>query len=412
MKINALVRIPWVRNGAWMLVGAALANPAMAGDWPQWRGPARTGVSLESGWSTEFPADGPKVLWSANVGKGFSSIAVAGGRAYTLGNDGKEDTLYCLDAASGQVVWKHSYAHPLDAKYYQGGTSGTPTVEGDRVYFLSRRGHLLCLDAATGAVHWRGNVMVDVGAKHPEWGFASSVLIDANRAVVNAGTYGAAYDKATGKVLWKTGTGESGYATPVPFERDGQRLYLMFAAKELVAIKAETGEKVWSQRWETSYNVNAADPVPVASDRVFIASGYDRGGALLDVSGSQPKVVWENKNLRTQLNAAILFEGHLYAIDGDTGKGQLRCVEAATGTVKWTFPGTKHGAVTIADGRLMVITEKGELLIAEASPAGFKPVSRAQIAGGTYWTVPVLANGQLYVRNGDGLVTCLNLSAK
>ncbi len=390
---------------------AGLTLGASGADWPQWRGPQRTGISSEKGFTTTFPVDGPKVLWTANVGKGFSAVSVAGGKAYTLGNDGKEDTIYGLDAVTGRELWKHSYPHPLDAKYYQGGSSGTPTVDGNRVYVLSRRGHLHCLDAATGAVVWQKNVATELGAKIPEWGFASSVLIDGNRAVVNVGTYGAALDKATGQVIWKTGTGEPGYATPVPFEQNGHKLYLVFAAKELVAVKADSGQVVWSQKWVTSYDVNAADPIVVSPSRVFIATGYNRGGALLDVSGAEPKVIWENKNLRTQLNAAVLIADHLYAIDGDTGKGQLRCVELATGTAKWAFPETKHGALTAADGYLIVIGEKGELLVGEASPVEFKPVARAQIGGGTYWTAPVLANGRLYVRNGEGQVTCLDLGA-
>lgn len=390
---------------------SGLSLGAGAGDWPHWRGPSRNGVSLENGWSTTFPSEGPKVLWTAKVGKGFSSISVAGGKAYTLGNDGKQDTILGFDAVTGQELWKHSYPQPLDAKYYQGGSSGTPTVDGNRVYVLSRRGHLHCLDAATGAVVWQKNVATELGAKIPEWGFASSVLIDGERAVVNVGTLGVALDKTTGNVIWKTGTGEPGYATPLPFEQGGQKLYLIFGAKELAAVKAATGEKVWSQKWVTSYDVNAADPVVVGPTRVFIATGYDRGGALLDVSGAQPKVIWENKNLRTQLNAAVLIGDYLYAIDGDTGKGQLRCVEVATGAAKWAFPDTKHGALTAADGNLIVISEKGELMIGKASPEGFKPTARAQVGGGTYWTAPVLANGRIYVRNGEGQVTCLDAGA-
>lgn len=410
-------RLPSGRPGgvsvlATLLAGSVLAGAslgAFGGDWPHWRGPARTGISSEAGWKSEFPAAGPKVLWKAEVGVGYSSVAVVGGKAYTMGNKSDQDSVFCLDAATGKAIWKHSYAHPLDPKYYEGGTSATPSVDGGRVYTLSKRGHLFCLDAATGDVKWTRNMTTDLGAKMPTWGFASSVLIDGDRAVVNVGSHGAALDKNTGATLWKTGSGESGYATAVPFEQNGQKLYLIFASKELVAVRADNGQRVWGHPWETSYDVNAADPIVVGPDRILIASGYDRGAALLDVKGPKPVVVWENKNLRSMLNAGVLLDGHVYAIDGNNGKAQLRCLDAATGTVAWTFKDPNHGALTAADGRLIVIGEKGELFVGAASPKGFKPQARAQVSGGKFWTVPVLSGGRLFLRNGDGLVTCLEV---
>lgn len=343
------------------------------GDWPHWRGPLRNGISGETGWRSEFGAEGPKALWKANVGLGFAAVTVAGGRAYTTGNKDDKDTVFCLDTETGKVVWQHSYAHPVDAKYYEGGTSASPTVDGNRVYVLSKRGDLQCLDAATGAVVWQKQIAEELGAKMPTWGYASSVLIDGDRAVINVGTRGAAVDKATGKVLWSTGKDEAGYATLLPFEQSGEKLYLVFAAKELAAIRAADGVKVWGHKWETSYDVNAADPVVVGPDRILVASGYDRGGALLDLKGGKPTVVWENKNLRSMLNAGVLLDGHLYAIDGNNGKAQLRCIEVATGKAVWTFKDPNHGALTAADGRLIVIGEKGELFIGEARPATAQP---------------------------------------
>lgn len=392
-----------------LALGLTAASPAWAGDWPRWRGPDLDGISKETGWAASFPAEGPKVQWTAEVGLGFASISVASGKAYTTGHASETDTVYCLDAETGKVVWKHSYAHPLDDKYYEGGTSATPTVEGGRVYTLSKRGHLHVLDAQSGAVVWTRNVAEDIGAKMPTWGYASSVVLDGDMAIVNVGTHGLAVDRNNGKVLWKTGSGEAGYATAVPFTQNGQKLYLIFAAKELVAVRAATGQKVWSHKWETSYDVNAAYPVVCGPDRIFIASGYNTGGAMLDVSGATPKVVWQNKNIRSHFNPAILVGKHLYAIDGDVGKGQLRCVDAATGASAWAFKDPNHGAILVADGKLIVIGEKGELMIGDVSPSGFKPTSRAQVSGGKFWTVPVLAHGLLYVRNSEGRVTCLNL---
>lgn len=395
-----------------LVAWGASVLPAEAADWPHWRGPQRNGISSETGWKSDFSAEGPKALWKANVGLGFAAVTVADGRAYTTGNKDDKDTVYCLDAVTGKEVWHHSFEHPVDAKYYEGGTSASPTVDGNRVYTLSKRGHLHAFDAATGTVVWTKNIAKEVGAKMPTWGYASSVLVDGDRLVLNVGTHGLAVSKADGAVVWKTGTGESGYATPLPFEQDGQKLYLVFAAKELVAIRADNGQKVWAHKWETSYDVNAADPVIVGPNRILVSSGYDRGGALLELKGGKPVVVWENKNVRSMLNAGVLIGDHLYAIDGNNGKAQLRCLEVATGKVTWTFKDPNHGALTAADGKLLVIGEKGELIVGEAKPDAFKPLARAQVSGGKFWTVPVLSGGRLYIRNSEGLVTCLDLASR
>ncbi|MBX3746362.1 MAG: PQQ-like beta-propeller repeat protein [Verrucomicrobiae bacterium] len=391
---------------------ALLPATVAANDWPHWRGPERTGISLESDWNPLFPPDGPPVLWRAQVGIGFAAVSVADGRAFTTGNREDHDTLHAFDAATGQVLWQHRYQQPLDPKYYEGGTSASPTVDGHRVYLLSRRGDLFALDAATGAVAWQKDIAREVGARIPTWGFAGSVLIDGDRAVLNVGAHGAAVDKHSGRLLWKSGTAESGYATPVPFQHAGQSLYLLFGARELAAVRADNGRKVWSHAWRTSHDVNAADPIVAGPNRVFLASGYNRGAALLEIRGSRPAVVWENKNIRSQMNAPVLLDGHLYAIDGDHGKARLRCVELDSGQVKWTFDDPNHGALSIANGYLIVIGERGELLIGPASPEGFQPVSRAQIGGGRFWTTPVLSHGRLYLRNAAGSLWCLDLGAR
>lgn len=392
-----------------LTVGSITVRETLAGDWSQWRGPDRTGISTETGWSKAFPADGPKVLWTAEVGTGFASVTVADGRVFTTGNADDKDTIYAFDAGTGKTLWKHSYPHPLDEKYYEGGTSATPTVDGGRVYTLSRRGHLHCLEAATGKVVWSKNLANELGTKMPTWGYAGSVVIDGDKALVNVGNHGAAVDKQTGRVLWHTGKDEAGYSSFVPMGSGAERVYLVFSAKSVAALRPDNGQVVWSHPWETSYDVNGADPIVVGPNRVVISSGYERGGALLEIQNNRPRVVWENKNLRTQFNAAVYLDGHLYGIDGNTGKAQMRCLDVNTGQVKWTFRDTNHGALMIADGQIIVVSEKGELMIGPAQPSGFRPTARGQVAGGKFWTVPVLANGQIYVRNSEGLLTCVDV---
>ena len=390
------------------LAALALSVVAVtAADWPNYRGPNHDGISKETGWTTAWPADGPKVLWKAKVGLGFSAIVVAKGRAYTQGNTSDVDTIFCFDATTGTSIWKHSYAAPLDAKYYEGGTSATPTVEGDQVYTVSKRGILHCLSAADGKVIWTKNLQEELGAKIPDWGFAGSVLIAGDLAIVNIGSAGTALDKKTGKVVWTSGTEESGYSTPVPIEVKDERAILLAIKRDVVAVKVKDGQELWRFPWKTQYDVNAADPMLVGN-KVFVSSGYNHGGGVFDVSVSPAKEVWNNKNMRNHFASSVLWQGHLYGVD----ENQLRCLVFETGEVKWTDKVSGKGSLIIADGKLIVLTERGELLVANPSPDGFKPIARAQVIGGKCWSAPTLANGKIYCRTGPGDVVCVDVSGK
>ncbi len=393
-------------------LAAGIGSGAHALDWPRWRGPDLNGISQETGWLSTWPAEGPKQLWKANVGVGFSSVAVSQGRAYTMGNRNNEDTVFCFDAETGQEVWKHTYPAKLGAQSYEGGTHATPTVEAGRVYTLSKWGDLFCLAADTGQPIWTKNVARESGAKVPTWGLAGSVLIQADMLYVNVGKAGTALAKADGKVLWTTGPDPAGYATPVPFTTGGQAALAVFGAKALFAVDLKTGKELWNHPWKTAWDVNAADPI-VQGDGLFLCSGYDHGGALLQVSGAAPSVVWENKNLRNHYNSCVLLNGYLYGFDE---QGDLRCVDWSTGALKWSESSLKQkdqqGSVTAADGKLIALGPTGELAVVEATPSAFKAISRTQILGGKCWTVPVLANGRLYCRNAAGDLVCLDVKGR
>ncbi len=383
----------------------AAALPASADDWPHWRGPRRDGISTETGWLDRWPAEGPKVAWKAEVGVGFSSFAVAGGRAYTMGHADGKDTVFCLDAATGRPVWSHSWPSDLGDKYFEGGTTGTPTVDGDRVYVLGRWGDLFCLGAADGKVAWSMNAAKETGVPVPGWGFSGSPLVHGDLLVLNAGEGGVALEKSSGRVVWKSAAKESGYSTPLPLGD----LVLLSTGKAYLAADLRTGKEAWRVRWVTQYGVNAADPV-VDGNLVFLSSGYGKGAGLFKLGPGEPEAGWQNKVLRNQMNPSVLLGGHLYGIDGDAGqKATLKCVELATGAEKWSQAGVGTGAVAAADGKLIVMSDQGELSVAPASPEGFKPTARAKVLGGKCWTVPVLSNGRIACRNAAGEVVCLDV---
>ncbi|MDB6124308.1 MAG: qgdA [Pedosphaera sp.] len=380
---------------------------ARAEDWYRWRGPDLNGISKETGWQKNWPTEGPKQLWKASVGMGFSSVSVSKGHVYAMGNQKDTDTVYCFDAATGESVWKHTYPCALDPKYYEGGPSSTPAVDGDRVYTMSKKGDLFCLDAAKGKVVWSKNVHDELGAEIPTWGFAGSALIEGDLVILNVGEAGTAFDKKTGKLVWTSGKGVCGYSTPVAFNQGKDRCVALAAAQSVLAVKVADGKKVWSYPWKTQYDVNAADPI-ISEGKMFISSGYGHGGALVDISKETPTKIWENKNMKNHFASSVLWKGHLYGVD----ENELKCMVWDTGEVKWGEKKFGKGSLMLADGKIIGLSDKGELMVADAVPAEFKPISRAQVLGGKCWSVPVLSNGKIYCRNAKGDLVCLDVSGK
>jgi outer membrane protein assembly factor BamB len=383
---------------------------AQAADWPQWRGPDRDGISTESNWSVQWPSEGPPQLWQARVGQGYSSFAVSNGRLYTMGNINENDYVFCFDAATGVEIWKHSYpCSSRDPNGYHGARC-TPTVDGNLVFTISREGHLFCLDAQTGQVNWAKNLRKDYRASPPKWGFSGSPLVEGNLLLVETGGRGAsmvALDKFTGKEIWRNGSDAAGYSSPVAFSWAGERAVATFSARALVARRIRDGQELWRFPWRTSFDVNAATPI-IKGDKAFISSGYNKGAALVDFSGRQPRAVWQSRNMRNHINSSVLYNGYLYGFD----ENDLKCLEFETGREVWSQRRFGKGSLIVADGKLIVYNDSGRLAVAEASPDGYREISGAQVLGGrSTWVAPVLSNGRIYCRSGETLV-CLDVSER
>lgn len=391
------------------MASLAHCGKAVAADWPNWRGPNRNGVSNETGWSATWPADGPRLLWKASIGTGFASMAVSNSRVYAMGNINDNDILYCFDAGTGNEIWKKSYPCPLFKKQHEGGPAATPTVHGDFVYTFSKNGDAICFKVDTGQIVWHRKLAKELGVKHPTWYFSSSPLVMDNLVILNAGTAGIALDKSNGNLVWQNGSGPCGYASAVPFTVGGQKCVAIFASTELFGVVAATGKVIWRLKWKTSWEINAADPI-VLGDTMFISSGYNKGCALLKIEKDKVTEIWRNRNMRNHCNSCVLWKGHIYGFDGQFGGGgKLTCIDYNTGQRKWAQGGLGTGSLMVAEGKLIVLGERGKLVIARASPEKYEQLASAQVLTGKCWTVPVLANGRIYARNAAGDLVCIDV---
>lgn len=337
-------------------------------------------------------------------------MAVADGRLYATGNTANTDILSCLNADTGDLIWKYEYDEPLAPNLYEGGPSATPTVDGDKVFVLSRSGRLACLDAATGSEKWAVDMTELTGAPVPGWGFGGSPVVYKDLLLLNVGDSGAAVKKDSGELVWKSAPEEAGYTTPKLVSREDGDYAIFSSGRDFTGRDLETGEEVARWEWKTRYGINAADPI-VDGDRIFISSGYRKGATVVDISSGEPVEVWKNKEMQNQMNPSVLVDGYLYGCSGDQNDRStpLKCISMENGETQWEFPGIGTGNVMVAKDHLIVLSARGTLYFAPVSPEGFEPVFQMQALGGKCWTAPVLANGRLYCRNANGDLVCLDL---
>jgi outer membrane protein assembly factor BamB len=383
----------------------------LGADWPNWRGPQHNGISSETGWADTWRDDGPKQLWKATVGTGFSSISIAKGRLYTMGHRGGDDTIYCLDPNTGDEIWKYSYPCKLVDNLHEGGPAATPTVDDDRVYTVSKEGQLFCFDAAKDDVLWSVKLQDLLGVEMPAWGFSCSPRVLGELLIVEAGRT-CALNRKTGKLVWKTDEYRPGYGSPAIMRRGDEDLVVVLNNDYLLVVNAADGKEIAKQKWETDFATSSTTPI-IDGNTIFISTGYNEGCAQFRLNTDNTlERNYQNKNMSNHMANCVLYESYLYGIDGNSHARrtcELVCMDAVTGAVKWKERGLGCGSLMMADGKLIVLSDEGELVIAPASPDGFKPTAKARVIEGKCWTVPVLSHGRVYCRNADGDVVCVDL---
>ena len=387
-------------------------------DWPCWRGPNLDGRSAVTGiredwtgglqklWEVDFLCQGKdSVTWSAPVVQGNSLVVP--------GRDEKNDLVFCLDPENGELIWLGSYE--ADARTSRGpGARATPFIDDDRVYTFGRDGDLACWDLKAGNLIWRRNVK-DAGGKEPTWGHSSSPLVHKDKAFVQGGGKALvlAYDKMSGDIAWKSMEGNAGYAAPTLVDAGEEAKLLVFHGKGLACLDPDDGKELWSVPWTTNYDVNATTPV-TAGTTVFITSGYSRGCQALEMMDTEAAVLWRNKAISSQHSDPFIIDGFIYSYSGQSNqnKGYFKCVELKTGEEKWSTGEIGWGTMIHIDGHLLCMDIAGNLFLVRPDPSGFRKVTQFRGALGSVghpaWTIPIVANGKLYLRYMQRLV-CYNL---
>ena len=382
-------------------------------DWPQWRGANRDAVSLEKGLVDEWPEGGPRVVWRAKIGSGYSSVSVSEGRLYTLWDEKGTQFLFCLDARNGNELWRFELGKGF-TNHYGNGPRSTPLIDGRVVFTIGTQGRLVAVDKRNGELVWQRDLVKEYGTKLPSYGYSSSPLVVGDRLVVEAGGNNAtfmAFDKKSGKIAWSSQDDRPAYSSPIDVSIDGVRQIVFWSAHGLHSVSPDDGKLLWEYSWETFCPVtgdplNTGTPIFMAPDRIFISSGS--GAAVIRISraGETFKVepVWKTEQMRADVNTPLLLGDYIYGFD----RGILQCLDARTGEVKWQARGFQRGSLIAADGKLIVLGESGEIAIVDANPEEFVKRAGAKILDGKNWTAPSLAGGKLYLRNHEELL-CLEM---
>jgi outer membrane protein assembly factor BamB len=374
----------------------------------KWRGPNGNGVYNETGLLKKWPAGGPEILWHFDdLGKGHSSPAIANGLIYvsSMLNGKGYITALTLD---GKLKWKAPYGNEFTESYP--GSRSTPVIAGDMLYIYSGLGVITCMDANNGTVKWKKDVFKDFDGQNITWGVTETVVVDGGLVYVTPGgrkNNVVALNRNNGDLIWTSpGMGEkSAYCTPLLVELPARKLLVTMTADHIVGIDASTGKMLWSHPQTNRYQVHANTPI-YNDGGLFCFSGYGQGGVKLELSedGSSATKAWFSNKLDSRIGGMVLVNGYLYG-SGDSNR-EWRCIDWKTGAEKYADKTLGKGVVIYADGMLYCYSDKGELALAEANPAGFKLASQTKVELGSdqHWSHPVIDNGRLYLRHGNVLI--------
>lgn len=384
-------------------LAARLSAPA-AGAWPDFRGPRRDGAYRGDPIRTSWPASGLTPLWKQPIGGGYASFVVGGTRAFTIEQRGRQEVVAAYDVSSGRELWMTAWDGEFQETMGGDGPRATPTWARGVVYALGALGELRALEDATGRTLWRTNILQDAGASNLQWGMAAAPLVVDDAVVVLPGGGGGqsvlAYHRSTGRRLWSALPDQAAYASPMLVEIGGRVQIVLLTATRLVGLSPDGGAVLWAHPWQGPNNgINAAQPLLLGENRLYVSAGYGAGAAVIEVSGGptgfNTREVWRNTKMKNRFASAVVHEGVIYGLD----ESILAAIDAATGELKWKGGRYGYGQLLLADGHLIVLTEDGDLALVRATPERHEELVRFPVLNGKTWNPPAMANGVLLVRN-------------
>lgn len=404
------------------------AAPSEPG-WPHLRGPRYDAVSAATDLADAWPADGPPLAWMQEIGRGYSGVIAVGGRIFTQRQTPTEQSVLCLDAGSGGLIWEHRYGWAYEPGGMYPGPRATPTWRDGRLYFAAPDGLVGCLHAADGRPLWSVNVNQQFGGRGTEFGYSCSPLVEAGKVILPVGGPAAsvvALDARSGSTIWASGSEPASYCSAIPITLKDRRLVVAFLQNVLAAFDLESGEPVFQQGYSQGYDEHAASPL-YAEPHLMVMLPFRAGADLyrLEAQGAAnadgrpgtvaARLVRHSGELSNDTASSVLVGAHVYGFDlheaqangRRPSRGLFKCLELQTGKVCWSTDRVGHATILVADGKLFLFNDKGELILARVNPERYEELGRVRIfKGEVCWTAPALDRGRLYLRSPTR-VACL-----
>ena len=401
----------------------ACCNQLFSGDWYQFLGSDRNGISSETDLADRFPDAGPEIAWRTPLGVGMSNLAIKDGVAYTMYQDAKHQYAVAIDAMTGEKKWQASIA-PFYKNAMGNGPRATPTIHGKDLFVYTGEGVLVSLAIETGKLNWKVDTAKQFKAKPPEYGASCSPLIASEGVVIQTSAANgcvASFDLSSGKLRWITGKGACGYSSPVILNLDGNIQIVAFTGTEVLGLDTVTGKQLWSYPYVTEFHCNTASPVQTGRATFLVSAGENHGSTILELKADaktfRVEPTWKSLGkasvLRAEWQTPIAIDGHLFALDNVGSAGpitNLVCIRLSDGAQVWNEKRFGKSNLTYANGKLFISTMEGELVIVKASTKEFTELARAKILGMTR-QAPVICNGFLYLRDNKEVV-CVDIRAK
>ena len=407
----------WILASLLLLIGIQIEVRSQS-EWLQWGGPRRDFTTTSKGLAANWPETGPRKLWSRPLGGGHSAILASGNTLYTMYSEGEQEIVIALAADTGKTIWEHKYDAPHAGLNLEHGVGphSTPVLVGNTLYAIGATGKLFALDKKTGKVTWSHDLWKDFGGRKMDRGYSCSPLAYKNTIILTLGGQGQtliAFNQKDGTVAWKNQSLDMSPSSPIIANVDGQDQLIMFLGKVVAGLDPNNGNLLWSHPHVTEWGLNISLPVWGPDNLLFISSAYSGGSRVLKLTQKDGKTtaeeLWFHRRMRLHHGTAIRIGDYVYGSSGDFGPAFFAAVNVKTGEIAYQDRSFPKSNFVLADGKLIILDEDGNLALATATPTELKVISKVSVLKNLAWTAPTLVGTKLYLRDRR-TITALDLS--